>query len=159
MTHRKTASTITDAELDQLYNDLAALREVARGYCPECGRGDASPTAQQWLDQRLRADQAEELLAIAHDTSNKSEAARACAVQRAERAEAAIARVRALADVIAAGAPWTANLDETAHRIREALDGPTPLTGADGRIICTCTYGTPCGCGTSVHYQHQEPTR
>ncbi|MCG0069708.1 hypothetical protein L0F81_41765 [Streptomyces tricolor] len=89
MTDRRTASTITDTELDQLYAELTALREVARGYCPACGRGDASPTAQQWEDQRKRANQAEELLRIAHDTSNRAEAERA-------RAEAAIARVRAL---------------------------------------------------------------
>lgn len=38
-------------------------------------------------DWRQRAEQAEELLRIAHDTSNKSEAERARAVQRAETAE------------------------------------------------------------------------
>ena len=77
--------------LGKAETELAALREVARGYCPECGRGDASPTAQQWEEQKQRADQAEDLLRIAHDTSNKSEAERARAVQRAEQAEAKVA--------------------------------------------------------------------
>lgn len=47
-------------------------------------------------------------------------------------------------------------------RWRAALDQPAPaapLTDADGRTICTCTYATPCGCGTSVHYtDRKEPT-
>jgi hypothetical protein len=41
-------------------------------------------------------------------------------------------------------------------RWRAALVDPKPLTGADGRAICICTYGTPCGCGTSVHYTPRE---
>lgn len=49
-------------------------------------------------EARHRAEQVEELLHIAHETSNTSEAARARAVQRAEQAEAAIARVQALAE-------------------------------------------------------------
>lgn len=56
---------------------LAALRKVARGYCPECGRGDAAPTVADWEQQKLRADQVEELLRIAHDTSNRAETERA----------------------------------------------------------------------------------
>lgn len=43
--------------------------------------------------------------------------------QRAERAEAAIERVRHLAGLIEAGAPWTANHQTTATRLRAALDG------------------------------------
>jgi len=38
--------------------DLAALREVARGYCPECGRGDAAPTVTDWEQQRQHSDRA-----------------------------------------------------------------------------------------------------
>jgi hypothetical protein len=62
MTDRKTASTINDAELDALYAELAALRAVARGYCPACGRGDAAPSVTDWEQQKQRADQAEERL-------------------------------------------------------------------------------------------------
>ena len=63
MTDRPNASTINDAQLDGLYAerdrlnaDLAALRAVARGYCPACGRGDAAPTTADWEQQRQRAD-------------------------------------------------------------------------------------------------------
>jgi len=50
-----------------------------------------------------------------------------------QRALAALDRVRAVADRIEAGAPWTASHQDTAARIRAALD-PT----------CTCTYGERC---------------
>ncbi len=43
-------------------NQLAALRQVARGYCPDCGRGDAAPTVTDWEQQRQRADEAERRL-------------------------------------------------------------------------------------------------
>jgi beta-glucosidase-like glycosyl hydrolase len=42
-----------------------------------------------------RAEQAEDLLKVAHETSNRSEAERASAVQRAERAEAEVERLTA----------------------------------------------------------------
>lgn len=64
MTDRPTASTITDPQLDALHAELAALRQIARGYCPHCGRGDAAPTVADWEQQRHRADQ---LAALAHD--------------------------------------------------------------------------------------------
>jgi septal ring factor EnvC (AmiA/AmiB activator) len=51
--------TALQPELDQ----LAALRQVARGYCPDCGRGDAAPTVEDWEQQKQRADQAEGRLA------------------------------------------------------------------------------------------------
>ncbi|MEU0659583.1 hypothetical protein [Streptomyces lavendulocolor] len=46
---------------------VAALREIDRGYCPHCGRGDCSPTAAQWLQERQRADRAEADLAEARN--------------------------------------------------------------------------------------------
>lgn len=83
---RHTADTITDDELDSLYavsewwkqaylaardgedkrtaerdrlsSELAALKSIGRGYCPECGRGDCSPTADQWYEQQQRAERA-----------------------------------------------------------------------------------------------------
>lgn len=48
---------LTSDQLDQLYNDLDALRTIARGYCPDCGRGDAAPTVEDWEQQKQRADQ------------------------------------------------------------------------------------------------------
>ena len=50
--------------------------------------------------QRQRADQVEDLLRIAHDTSNKSEAERARAVSRAEQIEADLAKVRGVLDEV-----------------------------------------------------------
>lgn len=43
--------------------ELDALKTVTTGYCPHCGRGDCSPTADQWLEQRQRADRAEDAIA------------------------------------------------------------------------------------------------
>ncbi|MGW3196277.1 hypothetical protein ACWDBD_17160 [Streptomyces sp. NPDC001118] len=126
MTDRKTASTINDTELDQLYaendrltaeladydqrvenltrqaartdpelrnqlaaaisalgkaeTELAALRQVARGYCPACGRGDCAPTVE---------DEAAHAQTI--DSLDR-------AVRRARRAEAVI---EAVAEILA----------------------------------------------------------
>lgn len=91
------------SEYQKLTAELAALRAVARGYCPACGRGDAAPSVADWEQQKQRADQVEELLRIAHDTSNKSEAARA-------RAAAALARVRDAAALHRKGLISTAEL-------------------------------------------------
>jgi hypothetical protein len=63
VTDRKTASTITDIELDQLYDQLAALREVSRGYCPHCGRGDCTPDVDAYEQQRAGRVRAEAALA------------------------------------------------------------------------------------------------
>lgn len=103
MTDRKTASTINDAELDELYDDLDELRAVARGYCPACGRGDAAPTVEHWEEQRDRASQAEQQLRLTDAMRQQNLDAAAAAVQRAERAEAALARIQALADEHPAG--------------------------------------------------------
>lgn len=42
---------------------LAALRAVARGYCPHCGRGDATPPVEAYEEQRARAQRAEDTVA------------------------------------------------------------------------------------------------
>lgn len=51
--------------------------------------------------------------------------------------------------------PW-----ERLRRLRNELDFTVKerqlLRGEDGRFICTCTYDTPCGCGTSVLYETKE---
>ncbi|CAM5620663.1 hypothetical protein [Streptomyces aurantiogriseus] len=56
------AMPILISEYNQLTAELAALRAVARGYCPACGRGDAAPTVADWEQQRQRADEAEQRL-------------------------------------------------------------------------------------------------
>jgi hypothetical protein len=55
--------TAAEEELARLRAELAALRAVARGYCPACGRGDAAPTVEDWERERRRADRAEKELA------------------------------------------------------------------------------------------------
>ena len=113
------------------------MTDQTPGYCPACGRGDVAPTADQYEQQRLRAEQAE-AGRIAADNMLRA----VCAVfggphqdpivkaretlRRAERAEAALARVHHLAAAIHAGAPWLATHTETAARIRAAITGPGP---------------------------------
>ncbi|MFF9002643.1 hypothetical protein ACF1GW_35530 [Streptomyces achromogenes] len=105
MTDRRTASTITDTELDQLYaelidlrqyatmteqalaiaridldhakTDLAVLREVARGYCEHCGRGDATPPPEAYEAQRARAAHAEAAITRVHEAAIRWQAAAA----------------------------------------------------------------------------------
>lgn len=54
--------TVDRRDLERVLQDRAALLEVSSGYCPTCGRGDASPTADQYLAQVHRAEAAEERL-------------------------------------------------------------------------------------------------
>jgi hypothetical protein len=158
--------TINLAEmLVSAQDQLAALCQVACGYCPHCGRGDAAPTVDDWEQQRQRAEQAEAERDEARATNQRlnyraqqleSELAayrRAVAqweindrstyvplrtiaaiakaagrdietprwlmhYQRVEQAEAALARVQALADQYPAGI-------DTAH-IHAALDPEQP---------------------------------
>lgn len=90
-------TTAVLAEIAPELDALDALQAVARGYCPACGRGDAAPTVADWEQQKQRADQA----------------------------EAALARVRRLAAEARAGAAWTANSNNIAGRIDNAIDQPT----------------------------------
>lgn len=86
-----------------------------------------------------RADQANDLLRIAHETSNRSEAERALAVQRAERAEAAIERVQHACHAL----PY-----EHARRILAALDETSPAatqaTQPRNTIAAHAEVRTPC---------------
>lgn len=71
--------------------DIALAEITADGYCPHCGRGDLAPTADDWAQQ----------------------------AQRADTAEAAVARGLAVAEVIDAnGIRWAAD------SIRRALQPP-----------------------------------
>lgn len=80
----------------QLAADAATATEATKpdttGYCPACGRGDCAPTPEAYEQQR----------------------------QRADRAEAALARVEALAARIEAGHPVQDNLANLAAAIRDA---------------------------------------
>ena len=157
MTDRPTASTITDAQLDALYDEIARLRAGEEpGWDEAC-----YPTPGQWIrrfnqatpqerhdaakraiDNSQRANdcvlsnhterlaQVEELLRIAHETSNKSETERALAVQRAEAAEGALNRVR-LAVFIADDedvTDWQRGFRSCAGRVLFELDTPKEPT-------------------------------
>ncbi|MFJ8583660.1 hypothetical protein ACIRD2_03230 [Streptomyces sp. NPDC093595] len=96
-----TPTALRDTEVEQLRAELLALKAIARGYCGECGRGDCSPTADQYYEQ----------------------------YQRARRAEAAVARVRALAtatrDATAPGRnDWQIGQHDLAVTVLAALDEP-----------------------------------
>jgi hypothetical protein len=119
------------AKVADLERQLAALRQVARGYCPACGRGDAAPTVADWETQKQRADEAEAQQRLTDAMRQQNLDAAAAAIQRAEQAEAAIARVRTLAvqsrDHSAAGLDdYQIGRHDLAVDILTALDEPTP---------------------------------
>lgn len=69
MSDRIPLDDLTSDQLDALYDraegaeaELTALKTITSGYCPHCGRGDCSPTTDQWYAQRTRADRAEATL-------------------------------------------------------------------------------------------------
>jgi hypothetical protein len=183
MTDRIPLDAMTSDQLDQLHDEIDRLRAGEEpGWdpltVPTPGQWIARwnrATAAERLDvaQRVianndrasrcfemnhekRIEQAEELLRIAHDTSNKSETERACAVQRAETAErdAGIYRNRLarLTDGYAAQFRQLDRIRDAArlHRqqligtselyaVIEALDEPAPGTAAT-----RATDGTAC---------------
>ncbi|WP_385618604.1 hypothetical protein PXH67_06395 [Streptomyces sp. P8-A8] len=81
---RDAVLAVRDQEIERLKLLVAASSEP----------GHAVRMAAQYADRAIengkRAEQAEELLRIAHDTSNASEAARQAAEERAEQAEAVL---------------------------------------------------------------------
>ncbi|MFJ7070162.1 hypothetical protein [Streptomyces sp. NPDC101115] len=56
------------ARAERAEAELTALKSISSGYCPECGRGDCSPTAGQWYEQVQRAERAAAALAAFRDT-------------------------------------------------------------------------------------------
>jgi hypothetical protein len=112
--------------------ELAALRQVARGYCPNCGRGDAAPSVEDWERERQRADSAEEGARRALAQRQEMAEERYAWQQRGDRAEAALARVGDLQERwLKAGPPplgvsmsrwWDARLIE----LQAALNTPEP---------------------------------
>jgi hypothetical protein len=131
MTDRKTLDQMTSDDLDALYEQLDELREV-------------SATRKRIARRRReQLDQAEDLLRVAHETSNRSEAERARAVERAERAEAALTRVRkACASVQAADQGHNPTVDWVAMRVLEAIDAR--LVHGSGEPAPQATDGTVC---------------
>ena len=116
------AMPILISEYNQLTTELAALHAVARGYCPHCGRGDAAPTITDWEQQKQRADDAEAELRLVDAMRQQNLDSAAAAIQRAERAEAALNHIRALRDDLYA----TTGARYIADAIDHILDGATP---------------------------------
>ncbi|MBM9510054.1 hypothetical protein [Actinacidiphila acididurans] len=108
------ADTAAAAVLAELASELASVRMYSAlsaanaRYRLEIDRltGLLGQYADRAIANGQRAEQAEDLLRIAHETSNASEAARAAAVQRAEEAEAQLSLIDAMrqANPEAAGA-------------------------------------------------------
>ena len=161
--------------LGKAETELRALRTVARGYCPACGRGDASPTAQQWEQQRQRADQAEARVADYEQRVTWHTTCQSCArllasgireTERAERAEKKLTAVAALREDLhgITGARWiAAALDHILNPEPSAPDG----TGLYDKIADMFSGPLPwpppatpgCVIGCSLHQlrQRHEP--
>jgi hypothetical protein len=71
--------------------DADTARAERDDWAGRCGESDAEADIAQ-----RRADQAEDLLRVAHETSNRSEAERAAAVRNAEQADAVTAETKRL---------------------------------------------------------------
>ncbi|MFF3730750.1 hypothetical protein ACFYXM_10635 [Streptomyces sp. NPDC002476] len=116
----------TSADLDQLYDELDAARKRldSSWTSPRCRTCAAEQHRTQQrsearvaeLEQALREADAEAIALAEHNDATCE------AVAARDRSDDAINRVRCLADLIEAGAPWTANHRDTANRIRNALD-------------------------------------
>ncbi|MER6778441.1 MULTISPECIES: hypothetical protein [unclassified Streptomyces] len=89
---------------------LATLTDPDAGYCPDCGRGDAGPTAEQYEQQRQRADTAASRLAAL-------KRAHVALAEQAGREQAALGRIRAVLDRLDEFADLTVSVpDRTLYR-------------------------------------------
>lgn len=124
------AMPILVSEYNRLVADLAALRTVARGYCPACGRGDAAPTVADWERQKQRADSADDAARRALAQRQEMAEERHIWQQRGDRAEAVNARARAECDRIEHDMQGSEDdgMRTALIRIRAALDEPGPAT-------------------------------
>ena len=100
--------------------EIRSVVEDCRTLTPDALTDAVLPVVRQRIERLLdyAADLEEKVIAMSQHQ------------EHAERAEAAIARVRHLATLIAAGAPWLSNHRNTANRIHAALDTPAPADTA-----------------------------
>ena len=133
MSDRKTASTINDAELDQLYNDLARAETEARHWA-EAESADIAAGSY--------AGRVEELEAALARTIDSLEAA----VRRARRAEAAIARVRKTIDSINAANSSNPPATGYDHGFATARDWVISrvLEAVDARLVKPASAAATC---------------
>jgi hypothetical protein len=113
---------------------FAALRQVARGYCPDCGRGDAAPTVDDWEQQRQRADEAEGRLAHLQESSEAVGRYLTRTVDERNQLRATLARAREAAAWIRRNYPA---LTQANGRLTAALEQPaarpTATQATDGK--------------------------
>lgn len=107
---RHTVDTITDDDLDQLYARIATLEHVAAG-----NKRHVQLIVPDLQAALARAEQAE------HERDTACRAFNTVTL-RLDDAEAAIARVRALAEQLASEEHLAAAYADAARRIRTALD-------------------------------------
>jgi hypothetical protein len=122
------------AKVADLERQLAALRAVARGYCPACGRGDAAPTVEDWENERQNA-------AFWLDQHKRARQSAADQRQRAKRAETA------LREILATLYPITRTSDPTPLGY-QAIHPIHPDDVARWRAVLperACTCGEPTG--------------
>lgn len=113
--------TILDAEGGPNYAEMSfKLRDTTDRYTLVIRRPDGKTPGEVASEQRQRAEQAEDLLRVAHDTSNRSEAERARAVHRAEQAEAEVERLRKELDYLASDARLVA-AEAATERVSAAI--------------------------------------
>ncbi|MDX2846438.1 hypothetical protein PV377_47355 [Streptomyces ipomoeae] len=153
MTDRIPLDHLTSDQYDQLCDELEALRQVARGYCPACGRGDAAPTIDDWQRERQRAEQAEaDVKRLRNDIAG-------CRnqqwPQRLGRTEKRLARVTALAERWVRsgppplGTPLARWWDKRLAELLAALDEPAPAaTQATSHVYLStgCFHGDHAYC-------------
>lgn len=105
-----------DLEAGAAHIQLAAALSRPR----DTPREDLAAIAAEW---KQRAEQAEDLLRIAHETSNETEQQRAAAEQRAEQAEVRLARIRDMADAWPRRLPAVIRTATAAEAVRNAANG------------------------------------
>lgn len=173
MNDRHTADTITDDALDALYEQLAAAEESA-------AQRELATAREALASATSRAARAEADLKTLGQTALGYQQRAWDAEAELKQAQAALDRVRHLADLIDTGAPWTSNQQTTAARIREAAasrpaGGHLYLstgcrhgdhaycqnhTGLSGqKTPATCKFcGAPCICGCHQPAHNAGPT-
>ena len=138
MTHRIPLDHLTSDQLDALHDELDALRtQLADTTNDRDRRGWYQDDAERRIRvQRDRAEEAEAQLRLVDAMRQQNLDAAAAAIQRAEQAEAALARVRALAGDMRT---WCSPHGLALHysdAVLAALDGPAqphpePTRGLD----------------------------
>ena len=126
MTDRIPLDDMTSDALDALYAELEGLRQVARGYCPACGRGDTAPTVEHWEQQKQRADEAERQRDGISRMYLTAMGELGIAINRLDHIRGACEQMRR-ASVLADGQPHTARergVIAAIDRITQALDEP-----------------------------------